>query len=152
MGLTIKDLIITNTINIQMNKLDQLIDLHEELDSPHEPIRKQVQIKYDALYIEIQGLIDDGQNLRQLISLDVLQRDGVFVGAIDLESQVAKLKDEQGMMFNHRGVIAKLREKDDFNLSMIAKLKEELEELLAKHEGNTDTKSDISKCIGIDKQ
>lgn len=51
-----------------MNKLDQLIDLYEELDSPHEPIRKQVQIKYDTLYAEIQDNLSTLDEIKQLSS------------------------------------------------------------------------------------
>lgn len=51
-----------------MNKLDQLIDLYEELDSPHEPIRKQVQIKYDTLYTKIQDNLSTLDEIKQLSS------------------------------------------------------------------------------------
>jgi len=51
-----------------MNILDQLIDLYEELDSPHEPIRKQVQIKYDTLYAEIQDNLSTLDEIKQLSS------------------------------------------------------------------------------------
>lgn len=47
-----------------MSEIDELIDLYEELDSPHEPVRKQVKIEFDKkkkeceLALKLQEIFD----------------------------------------------------------------------------------------------
>ena len=77
----------------------------------------------------------------------------------DLESQVAKLKEdiENGTSHLERlistldDIKAYIKLYESRNTNYIY-CKNELKAILAKHEGNTDTKSDLSKCIGMDKQ
>ena len=38
-----------------MSKIDELISIYEELDSPHEPVRKQVKIQYDKIKKDIES-------------------------------------------------------------------------------------------------
>ena len=81
-----------------MNLLDQLIDLYEELDSPHEPVRKQVKIKYDTVYAEIEGMIEDGKFVKSWVKeYGQGNKDYLKQMYYDLESQVAKLKETCGL-------------------------------------------------------
>jgi len=120
-----------------MTDLERLIYLSEaqlfdegykkEYESIKAKIQGLIDIADSDLGVKICDLINENTKLKEENDVVDDKRIQLNKALCLAQDEIAKLKDEQGMMFNHRGVIAKLREKDDFNLSMIAKLKEELE-------------------------